>query len=110
MSQLRRTITDAEADKAHQRALLAQRLRSVYMSGGRDQLLQMLLLANGVEDFYNRLRVISMLANQDNRLVADLETSSTRVGLLVSATDEQKREAQGYVTSLPNAPPTPRRP
>lgn len=93
MSQLRRTIADAQAEKALQQALLAERLKSVYMAGGPDQLLQMLLLANGVEDLYNRVRLITILANQDNRLVSDLETSTTRVDLLVSATDEQKREA-----------------
>ena len=92
MSGLRRMVADAQADKAHQQDLLAQRIKSVYMSGGRDQLLQLLLLANSMEDLYNRIRVVTILADQDQRLVADLKSSATRLDLLVKAVDEQKSQ------------------
>jgi cell wall-associated NlpC family hydrolase len=92
MSELRRLVADAQADKAQQQALLAKRIKSVYMSGGRDQLLQLLLVANSMEDFYNRVRVVTLLADQDRRLVADLKSSSSRLGLLLKAVDEQKSQ------------------
>ena len=92
MSQLRRTVADAQADKAQRQAMLDQRIKSVYMSGGRDQLLQMLLLANGLEDLYNRVRLVSTLADQDQHLVSDLKESSSRLDLLLGAVDDQKRQ------------------
>jgi Trp operon repressor len=72
--------------------MLARRIKSVYMAGGRDQLLQLLLLADGLEDLYNRVRLVSTLADQDRRLVSDLEESSGRLDLLLQAVDEQKRQ------------------
>jgi peptidoglycan hydrolase CwlO-like protein len=92
MWELRRMVADAQTDKAHQQALLAERIKSVYMSGGRDQLLQLLLLANGMEDLYNRVRLVAMLADQDQRLVANLKSSATRLDLLEKAVDEQKSQ------------------
>ncbi len=92
MSELRRMVADAQADKAHREAVLAERIKSVYKSGGRDQLLQLLLLADGMEDLYNRIRLVSTLANQDTRLVSDLKDSTTRLDLLLTAVDEQKRQ------------------
>jgi len=92
MSELRRLVADAQADKAQQQALLAKRIKSVYMSGGRDQLLQLLLLADSMKDFYNRVRVVTILADQDQRLVADLESRTTRLDLLVKAVDQQKSQ------------------
>ena len=48
--QLRREVGDAQAKKAQAQAVLAQRIKAVYMSGGRDQLLQLLLLADNLQD------------------------------------------------------------
>ena len=93
MSELRRMVADAQADKAHQQALLAERVKSVYESGGRDQLLQLLLLADSMQDLYNRVRVVTMLADQDQRLVADLKSSTTRLNLLTKAVDDQKHSS-----------------
>jgi cell wall-associated NlpC family hydrolase len=92
MGELRRRIADAQADKAHQQAQLAERLKTVYKSGGRDQLLQLLLLADSMEDLYNRVRIVTILADQDRRLVSNLKDSSTRLDLLLKAVDEQKSQ------------------
>jgi cell wall-associated NlpC family hydrolase len=92
MSELRRTVADAQADKARQQAQLNKRLKAVYMSGGRDQLLQLLLLADGLDDLFNRVRLVSTLADQDQRLVTNLKDSASRLDLLLKAVDEQKRE------------------
>ncbi len=92
MSELRRMIADAQADKAYRQTMLARRITSVYKSGGRDQLLQLLLLANGIEDLYKRVRLVTTLANQDQRLVADLKESTSRLDLLLTASDDQKRQ------------------
>ncbi len=92
MSELRRMVADAQADKARRQAMLDERIRSVYKSGGRDQLLQLLLLADGMEDLYNRVRLVATLADQDQRLVSDLKDSTTRLDLLLTAVDDQKRQ------------------
>ena len=53
----------------------------------------MLLLADGLDDLYNRVRLVSTLADQDQRLVADLKDSASRLDLLLKAVDDQKRES-----------------
>jgi peptidoglycan hydrolase CwlO-like protein len=92
MSSLRRMVGQAQADKARAQARLAERIKSVYMSGGRDQLLQLLFLSDDLQDLYNRVRLVSTLADQDKRLVSDLKSSSTRLDLLAKAMDEQKAQ------------------
>jgi peptidoglycan DL-endopeptidase CwlO len=90
MAQLRRLVADAQADKARRQAMLAERIKSVYMSGGRDQLLQLIVLSDGLQDLYNRVRLVATLAEQDQRLVSDLQTSTARLDLLIKAMDDQK--------------------
>jgi peptidoglycan hydrolase CwlO-like protein len=100
MSSLRRMIAQAQAGKAHAQEMLAERIKSVYMSGGRDQLLQLVVLANGVQDLYNRVRLVAMLAEQDQRLVADLRTSSARLDLLLTAIDDEKSQESALKRQL----------
>ena len=103
MSELRRTVADAQADKAARQALLNQRIKAMYMSGGRDQLLQMILTASGIDDLYNRMRLVSTLADQDKKLVSGLKESSSRLNLLLKAVDEQKRQQLKLRVDLQNA-------
>ena len=90
--QLRREVGDAQAKKAQAQNALAQRIKAVYMSGGRDQLLQLLLLADSLQDLYNRARLVSTLADQDQQIVSGLEDSSARLTLLLNAVDGQRRQ------------------
>jgi cell wall-associated NlpC family hydrolase len=90
--QLRREVANAQADKKYREDQLAERIRSVYKSGGRDQLLQLLLFADGMEDLYKRFRLVATLADQDRNLVSNLKESTTRLDLLVEAAGNQKRE------------------
>jgi peptidoglycan hydrolase CwlO-like protein len=92
LAQLRREVADAQAKKAQAQATLSARIKAVYMSGGRDQLLQLLLLADDLNDFYNRVRLVSTLADQDKQMVAVLHDSSDRLDLLLNAADGQRRE------------------
>jgi peptidoglycan DL-endopeptidase CwlO len=92
MAELRRTVADAQTDKEQRQALLAQRIKALYMSGGRDQLLQLLLTANGMEDLYKRVRLVSLLADQDKHLVSDLKESATRLDSLLKQVDAEKRK------------------
>jgi peptidoglycan hydrolase CwlO-like protein len=94
LAELRRMVEDAQAKKAQAQALLAERLKSVYMSGGRDQLLQMILLADSLQDLYNRMHLVSTLTDQDNQIISDLQTSSTRLDLLLKATDGERHDQQ----------------
>ncbi len=90
--QLRRDVAAAQADKKYREDRLAERIRTVYKSGGRDQLLQLLLLADGMQDLYNRVRLVSTLADRDRDLVTNLKESSARLDLLLDAATNQKRE------------------
>jgi cell wall-associated NlpC family hydrolase len=92
LSQLRRDVANAQADKAYRESQLAERIRSVYKSGGRDQLLQLLLLADGMQDLYNRVRLVTTLADRDRDLVSNLKESRARLDLLMEAAANQKRE------------------
>jgi peptidoglycan hydrolase CwlO-like protein len=90
--QLRREVGDAQVKKAQAQAALAQRIKAVYMSGGRDQLLQLLLAADSLQDLYNRARLVSTLADQDKQIVSGLEDSSAHLTLLLNAVDGQRRQ------------------
>jgi peptidoglycan hydrolase CwlO-like protein len=90
--QLRREVGDAQAKRAQAQAALARRIKAVYMSGGRDQLLQLLLLANDLQDFYNRVRLVGTLADQDRQIVSGLKDSTTRLNLLLNAVDGERRQ------------------
>ena len=103
MSELRRTVADAQADKTARQALLSQRIKAMYMSGGRDQLLQMILPASGIDDLYNRVLLVSTLADQDKKLVSGLKDSSSRLDLLLTAVDQQKRQQLKLRVDLQNA-------
>jgi cell wall-associated NlpC family hydrolase/Trp operon repressor len=92
MADLRRQLKEAEADHAVRVKKLEDRICAVYKSGGRDQLLQMLLLADGVEDLYNRIRLVSTLADQDQRLVEDLQKSADKLDEVLAEIDQNKLE------------------
>lgn len=92
LSQLRREVADAQAKKALAQATLAKRVKALYMSGGRDQLLQLLLLADSLDDLYNRVRLVSTLADRDNHIVNDLDDSSERLTLLLKGIDGERRQ------------------
>jgi cell wall-associated NlpC family hydrolase len=85
-------LETAQADHARRQQKLEERIRAVYKAGGRDQLLQMLLLADGVEDLYNRIRVIAKLADQDTKLVENLRDSSAKLDSLLKDIDGHKAE------------------
>ena len=92
LAQLRRQVADAQAKKAEAQATLAARIKAVYMAGGRDQLLQLLLVADDLNDLYNRMRLVSTLADQDKRIVSTLHDSSANLDLLLKATDAERRQ------------------
>jgi cell wall-associated NlpC family hydrolase len=92
MADLRRQLGAAQTDRVRRVQMLEERIVGVYKSGGRDQLLQMLLLADGVDDLFNRIRVISTLADQDNKLVDTLRESTDSLDSLLKEIDVHKRE------------------
>lgn len=92
MAELRRQLEQAEAEQADRLRKLEERIRAVYKSGGRDQLLQMLLLSRGLDDLINRIRVVSALADQDRRLVNNLQESTDKLDTLLLDIDVHKRE------------------
>jgi cell wall-associated NlpC family hydrolase len=92
MADLRRELKEAEADHARCLERFEDRICALYKSGGRDQLLQMIILADGVEDLYNRIRLVSTLADQDQEIIGDLEKSADKLDALLAEIDEHKSE------------------
>ena len=92
MADLRRELKEAEADHAQCLERFEDRICALYKSGGRDQLLQMIILADGVEDLYNRIRLVSTLADQDQEIIGDLEKSADKLDALLAEIDEHKSE------------------
>jgi peptidoglycan DL-endopeptidase CwlO len=92
MGELRRTVADAQSEKSQRQDMLADRVTAMYKSGGRDQLLQIILTADGLDDLYKRVHLVTTIADQDRDLVSGLKDSSNRLDLLLKAVDAQKRE------------------
>jgi cell wall-associated NlpC family hydrolase len=92
LSALRRELAQAQTDHDRHLEMLEERIRGVYKSGGRDQLLPMLFLADGLDDLYNRIVLISQLADRDSELVEDFKHSRATLGDLLARFDSQKRE------------------
>ena len=92
LAELRRELALAEADHERHVDMLEERIRGLYKSGGNDQLLPMLFLADGLEDLYNRVVLISQLADNDAELVQDLKESKAQLGSVLAQIDGQKRE------------------
>lgn len=91
MADLRRQLQAAEADHAYRQKLFNERIRAVYKAGGRDQLLQLLLLADGVDDLYQRVRLVASLADRDRQLVENLADSKRRLDWVVAQMEQKKR-------------------
>lgn len=92
MADLRRELEQAELEHANRQEKLEERIRAVYKSGGRDQLLQILLLSDGLEDLINRVRLVSTLADQDRELVNNLQESTDKLDSLLREIDGYKRD------------------
>ena len=67
------------------------RLVAIYKAGGRDQFLQILLMSTGLSDLVSRIRIVATLADQDTRLVDNLDESTGRIDALLKEIDTQKR-------------------
>jgi len=91
LTELRRRVAQAQADYQGHVEKLEERIRSVYKSGGRDSLLPMLFLAEGVEDLYNRIVLISQLAEQDAQLLSGLQESKSALDSLLLDIETQKQ-------------------
>ena len=92
LSELRRMVAAAQTKRTQAQQTLDARVKAVYMSGGRDQLLQLLLTSDSLQDFYNRMRLVSTIADQDKQIVADLADSGSRLALLAQASDSQRHD------------------
>ncbi len=91
MAALRRELQSAEAEHAYRQRLFNDRIRAVYKAGGRDQLLQLLLLSENAGDLYQRVRLVASLAEQDRRLIENLQRSKERLDVLVAQMEQKKR-------------------
>ena len=97
LTELRRELALAEADHERHVEMLEERIRALYKSGGNDQLLPMLFLADGVEDLYNRIVLISTAGRQRRRAGPGPqgEQGPTRFG----AGADRRPEARGAAPS-----------
>jgi peptidoglycan DL-endopeptidase CwlO len=92
LTTLRQELASVQEQQAQRQEMLAERVVSVYKAGGRDELVQILLLSEGLEDFTNRMRLVSEVAKQDNDLLDNLEDSTSQIQTLLAQIDEQKSQ------------------
>lgn len=92
MADLRRELQKAQSAHDARVKALEERIVGVYKNGGRDQLLRILLLADGVDDLVGRVRVVSELASQDQRLLDNLQDSTNDINAILQQIDEHKKE------------------
>ena len=92
MGDLRRQLDAAQADHDYRVRMVDDRLVAIYKAGGRDQFLQILLLSNGLTDFVSRVRIVATLAEQDDRLVDNLDKSTGQIDVILKEIDAQKLE------------------
>ena len=91
MTDLRRQLALAQADHDYRVRVFDDRLVAIYKAGGRDQFLQILLMSTGLSDLVSRIRIVATLADQDTRLVDNLDASTGRIDALLKEIDTQKR-------------------
>jgi peptidoglycan hydrolase CwlO-like protein len=103
MADLRRQLREAEIEHAGRVERFEERICTLYKAGGRDQLLQMLVLADGVDDLFSRIRLVSTLAEQDRRMVQDLQESTDKLDRLLQEIDGHKREQLAVRRQLTDA-------
>ncbi len=103
MADLRRQLREAEIEHAGRLERFEERICTLYKAGGRDQLLQMLVLADGVDDLFSRIRLVSTLAEQDRRMVEDLQQSTDKLDGLLQEIDQHKREQLAVRRELADA-------
>ena len=90
MTDLRRQLALAQADHDYRVRVFDDRLVAIYKAGGRDQFLQILLMSTGLSDLVSRIRIVATLADQDTRLVDNLDESTGRIDALLKEIDTQK--------------------
>ena len=91
MASLRRQLDLAQTNHDYRVRLLDERLVAIYEDGGRDQFLEILLLSNSLSDFVSGVRLVTTLADQDNRLLADLKSSTQQITTILKGIDAQKQ-------------------
>jgi cell wall-associated NlpC family hydrolase len=103
MADLRHQLREAQVEHAGCLETFEERICTLYKAGGRDQLLQMLVLADGVEDLFSRIRLVATLAEQDRRMVKDLQDSTEKLDGLIQQIDQHKREQLAVRRQLADA-------
>lgn len=92
LSQLSGEIAGVQTDQTYREGLLDERVRAIYENRGLDQFLELLLTVRNIDEFYDRLRLVSTVADQDRRLIVDLKNNTARLNLLLKAANDQKRQ------------------
>lgn len=92
LTSARQELSRVQTRLQEQQDLLAARVVAVYKSGGSDQLLEILLLSHGLDDFVNRVRWISAVSDQDKDILAGLEDAHQQTQDLESQIEAQKQQ------------------
>jgi cell wall-associated NlpC family hydrolase len=90
MTSLREQQYAAQSDYQYRLGLYEDRLCDLYMAGGQDEFLQMLLDASDIGDFISRASLAAELGDQDRRLMQGLTQSSDRMADILEQMDQAK--------------------
>jgi peptidoglycan DL-endopeptidase CwlO len=92
-------LTVARKDLATAERRLGARLRDIYMSGGGDSTLDVLLGANSLDQVINRVDTAGRVSDQDAQVVTQVRTFKREVVLRRAALQAARRTQQGVVAA-----------
>jgi cell wall-associated NlpC family hydrolase len=92
MAVLRQRQDAAQRDYQYRLQMYEDRLCELYMAGGQDHLLQMILEAADVDDFVTRARLAAELADQDRRLMDSLNRAAEQLNTVITQMDTAKSQ------------------
>ncbi len=78
ISSLDVAIDLAQKDYDNQHDVLEQRIRSLYVSS-KTSYLEVLLSSKGIVDFFNRVEVLKVLADQDQKMIEEIKVAKTDI-------------------------------
>ena len=92
LTDLRRQLRGAEAERAYRVQKFENRLVALYKAGGDQSMLSVLLDSDGLADLINRVRLLATLADQDQHLVANLGASTSHLDSLLQQIEDTKSD------------------
>jgi murein DD-endopeptidase MepM/ murein hydrolase activator NlpD len=93
LAQLRSVIAKTQQQLQHQYGVLEERVRVMY-EAGQTSYLNVLFSATSFSDLLDRLELLSMIAQQDKKILNDIQASKQRLDAAEQQLEQQQRAQQ----------------